>query len=106
MPRLLRVLTTFVVAFTFTVVVTAVQPKPVYAETDTTEILIILGAVFGGLAIIAIIATLLVRNNPAWMPMAPGPDLKRLARDEHPPGVRWGLDCGWRPGGVPLICWN
>lgn len=106
MPRLLRLLTTLVVAITFTVAVTAVQPKPAYADTDTETILIVLGAVFGGLAIIAIVATLLVRNNPAWMPAAPVPDLKRIARDEHPPGVRFGLDCGWRQGGVPLLCWN
>ncbi|MDX2166538.1 MAG: hypothetical protein SF182_05720 [Deltaproteobacteria bacterium] len=106
MPRLLRLLTTLTVAITFTVVVTAVQPQPVYANTDTETILIVLGAVFGGLAIIAIVATLLVRNNPAWMPAAPGLDVKHLARDERPPGVRFGLDCGWRPGGMPLLCWN
>lgn len=105
MPRLFRLLTTLLVAITFTVAVTAVQPPPAQADTDTETILIVLGAVFGGLAIIAIIATLLVRNNPAWMPAAPELDLKHLGRDERPPGMRWGLDCGWRRGGVPLVCW-
>jgi len=107
MSRLLRVLTTCIVAITFTVVISAVQPQPAHADsTDTTTILIILGGVMGGLALIALIATLLVRNNPAWMPAAPDFDLKRVARDQRPPTTRWGLDCGWRQGGVPLVCWN
>ena len=106
MPRLLRVLTTLVVAITFTVAITVVQPKPAYADTDTETILIVLGGVIGGLAIIALIMTLIVRNNPAWMPLGPSPDLKRVARDQQPPGVRFGFDCGWRTGGVPLVCWN
>ena len=105
MPGLLRVFTTLIVAITFTVAITAVQPQPAYA-TSTTTLIVILAAVVGGLAIIALVMTLLVRNNPAWMPLAPGADFARLERDQKPPGVRFGPACGWRAGGVPLVCWN
>jgi len=106
MPRLMRALTTLLVAITFTVAVTVVKPTPAHASTDTTTIIIVLAGVFGGLAIIAIVFTLLVRNNPAWMPLAPGADLARLERDQKPPAIRFGPACGWREGGMPLLCWN
>jgi hypothetical protein len=108
MSRALRVLTSLIVIVTFTVAVAVVQPQPVHADSsDTTTVLIILGAVIGGLALFALIMTLLVRNNPAWMPVAQGPDLQRYDRFRGPPdgGVKFGLSCGGRDGAMPLLCW-
>lgn len=107
MSRILHMLTTLLVIVTFTVAVSVVQPRPVYADTDTETILIVLGAVIGGLALFALIMTLIVRNNPAWMPIAPTPDLSRTDRFGRPPdeGVRFGLACGVRNGAMPLLCW-
>ncbi len=106
MRRIVHCLTTLLVIITFTVAVVVVQPEPAMA-TDTTTILIVLGSVVGGLALIALLMTLLVRNNPAWMPLGPTPDLAKSDRFGRPPdaGVRFGLGCGVRDGALPLICW-
>jgi hypothetical protein len=108
MSRVYRVLTSLIVILTFTVAVAVVQPQPVHADTDTTTILIVVGAVIGGLALFALIMTLLVRNNPAWMPFTQGPDLQRYNRFGGPPpeqGVRFGLACASQKAGLPLVCW-
>jgi hypothetical protein len=107
MSRIAHFFTTLLVIVTFTVAVSIVRPQPVMAETDTTTILIVLGAVVGGLALIALIMTLIVRNNPAWMPLGPTPDLSKSDRFGRPPdkGVQFGLGCGVRDGALPLICW-
>ncbi len=106
MRRIVHCLTTLLVIITFTVAVIVVQPEPAMA-TETTTILIVLGSVVGGLALIALLMTLLVRNNPAWMPLGPTPDLAKSDRFGRPPdaGVRFGLGCGVRDGALPLICW-
>jgi hypothetical protein len=108
MARVRRVLVSLVVILAFTVCVCAVQPKPVYASSSTTTILIVLGSVIGGLALFALIMTLIVRNNPAWMPLAPGPDLAKAHPWEPPESkpIKFGLGCGVRPEGVPLLCWR
>ncbi len=107
MSRIVRLLTTLVVILTFTVAVSVVQPRPVYADTDTETILIVLGSVIGGLALLALVLTLIVRNNPAWMPLGPSPDTVRTDRFGRPPddGIRFGLGCGVRNGTLPLVCW-
>jgi hypothetical protein len=108
MSRVYRVLTSLIVILTFTVAVSVVQPQPVHAQDDTTTILIVLGAVVGGLAIFALVMTLLVRNNPAWMPLSQGPDLQRYNRFGGAPpeqGVQFGLACASQKAGVPLFCW-
>jgi hypothetical protein len=106
MSRAFRILTSLIVIVTFTVAVAVVQPQPVRADTDTETILIVLGAVIGGLALFALIMTLIVRNNPAWMPFTQGPDLQQY--DRHRPsadGPRFALGCGVRDGTLPLVCW-
>ncbi len=107
MSRVFRVLTSLIVIVTFTVAVAIVKPQPVQADSSTTTILIVVGAVVGGLALVALIMTLLVRNNPAWMPLAQGPDLERYDRFRGPPdgGVKFGLRCGVHDGSLPLLCW-
>lgn len=109
MNRVYRVLTSLIVILTFTVAVTVVQPQPVHADSDTETVLIVLGAVIGGLALFALIMTLLVRNNPAWMPFtSQTPDLQRYNRLGGPPpkrGVEFGLACASPRGGLPLVCW-
>lgn len=108
MSRVYRVLTSLIVILTFTVAVSVVQPQPVHADSDTETILIVLGAVIGGLALFALIMTLIVRNNPAWMPFTTGPDLTRYNRFGGPPpeqGVQFGLACASQRGGLPLVCW-
>lgn len=108
MSRVYRVLTSLIVILTFTVAVSVVQPQPVHADSDTETILIVLGAVIGGLALFALIMTLIVRNNPAWMPFTQAPDLQRYTRFGGPPpepGVRWGLGCAGPKGGMALVCW-
>jgi hypothetical protein len=105
MTRVRHALVTLIVLVTFTLAVCTVKPQPVLAD-DTTTILIILGAVIGGLALFALIMTLIVRNNPAWMPLGPMPEKKRADRDwSDPPGIKFGFDCGVRSGGMPLLCW-
>ncbi len=107
MRRIVHCLTTLLVIITFTVAVVVVQPEPVMAGTDTITIVYVLVGVVGGLALIALLMTLLVRNNPAWMPLGPTPDLAKGDRFGRPPdaGVRFGLGCGVRDGALPLICW-
>jgi type VI protein secretion system component VasK len=107
MSRAYRVLTSLIVIITFTVAVCVVKPQPAHADNSTETILIVLGAVIGGLALFALIMTLIVRNNPAWMPIAQGPDLQRYDRFRGPPEstVHFGLGCGVRDGAMPLVCW-
>lgn len=107
MSRVFRVLTSLIVIVTFTVAVAVVQPQPVQADSDTETILIVLGAVIGGLAIFALIMTLIVRDNPAWMPLAQGPDLQHYDKFRGPPdpGVKFGLGCGVQRDGLSLLCW-
>jgi len=107
MSRVKRTLISLVLMVTLLFAVCSVRPAPVYADTDTTTILIILGGVIGGLAVIAVIMTLIVRNNPAWMPALPSADatLKATPWDRPSARVRFGLGCGVRDGSVPLVCW-
>ena len=109
MDRFKHALISLVVIVTFTVAVSVVQPHPVYANSDdTTTLLIILGAVIGGLALFALVMTLIIRNNPAWMPIAPGPDLSKAHPWEAPDSarVKFGFGCGLRSEGLPLLCWR
>ena len=94
-----------IVALVFTLC--TVRPTPVYASSSTTTIAIILGGVIGGLMIIALIFTLIVRNNPAWMPAVPdvGTMMKGNPWDKPDDRVRFGFRCGVRDGTVPLLCW-
>lgn len=84
-----------------------VRPAPVYANSDTTTIAIILGGVIGGLMIIALIFTLIVRNNPAWMPAVPdvGAMLKANPWDHPSDRQRFRIGCATRDGTVALVCW-
>jgi hypothetical protein len=107
MSRAKRTLISAVLVVTLLFAVCTVRPTPVYANSSTETILIVLGGVIGGLAVIALIMTLIVRNNPAWMPVAPQADaaLRSSAWDRPHDRVRFGLGCGIRDGGVPLVCW-
>ena len=107
MSRVKRTLISVVLVVALLVTVCTVRPTPAYADTDATTIAIILGGVIGGLALIAIIMTLIVRNNPAWMPAVPQADavLRASPWDAAADRVRFGLRCGIRDGGVPLVCW-
>jgi hypothetical protein len=107
MSGMKRTLISLVLVVTLLCAVCTVRPAPVYANSSGTTIAIILGGVIGGLALIAVIVTLIVRNNPAWMPAVPSADavLKATPWDEPAERVRFGLGCGVRDGGVPLVCW-
>ncbi|MFN8641660.1 MAG: hypothetical protein U0802_08400 [Candidatus Binatia bacterium] len=107
MSRVFRVLTSLLVIVTFTVFVAVVQPQPARADSSTETVLIVVGAVVGGLALFALIMTLIVRNNPAWMPLTQGPDLHQYDKFHGPPddGVKFGPRCGIQGGTLPLLCW-
>jgi len=94
-----------VVAMVFTLC--TARPAPVYASTDWTTIAIILGGVIGGLMIVAVIFTLIVRNNPAWMPALPDGDsaTRGHAWDRPNDRLRFAWHCGIRDGTMPLVCW-
>jgi len=95
-----------VVALIFALCTT--RPSPAHAlDEDTTTLIIVLGGVIGGLMIVAVIMTLIVRNNPAWMPALPRRDTHVRANpwDVPPPRVRFGWECGDRSGAMPLLCW-
>lgn len=97
-----------VLVVTLLMAICTVRPAPVYASSSSAEtVAIILGGVIGGLAIIAIVFTLIVRNNPAWMPALPQDDaaLKSNPWDQPAARVQFGWRCGVRGGAVPLICW-
>jgi hypothetical protein len=100
-------LVSVVVIFALLFTLCTVRPTPVYASSDATTIAIILGGVIGGLMIIAVVFTLLIRNNPAWMPAAP--DIGAMVRhnpwDRPDNRVRFGFGCGVRDGTLPLLCW-
>ena len=90
------------------VAICTVRPTPVYASSSSAEtVAAILGGIIGGLALIAVIVTLIVRNNPAWMPALPQADaaLRSNPWDRSDERVHFGLGCGIRDGTVPLLCW-
>src|SRR5215831_11123009 len=93
-----------VVALVFTLC--AAKPAPVYASSAAT-IAIVLGGVIGGLMVVAVIMTLIIRNNPAWMPALPQADTTRrsLPWDKRDEGVHFGWGCGLHDGVMPLVCW-
>jgi hypothetical protein len=107
--RVKRTIVSVIVIVAFLAAVCTVRPTPAYASSSSaTTIAIILGGTIGGLALLAIIFTLIVRNNPAWMPAAPvgRPDLLKATPWEPPAGrVRFGPGCGVRDGALPLVCW-
>ncbi len=107
MSRVYRTLISMVLVVALLVAICTVRPTPAYANSDAATIAIILGGVIGGLALIAIIMTIIVRNNPAWMPAVPQADaVLRASPWDRPAGrMRFGLRCGSRDGGVPLVCW-
>lgn len=106
MSRAKRTLVSVVLVVTLLCGLCAVRPTPTYATSSTT-IAIVLGGVIGGLMVIAVIVTLVVRNNPAWMPALPEGDIAQRSNPwrEPEPRVHFGLGCGMRDGGVPLVCW-
>jgi hypothetical protein len=108
MSRAKRTMVSMVLVVTLLCGLSAVRPTPVYASGSSTEtIAIVIGGVIGGLMIIAVIVTVIVRNNPAWMPALPQGDLAQKSNpwSEPEPRVHFGLGCGMRDGGVPLVCW-
>jgi hypothetical protein len=108
MNRAMRTLTSVVLILALVGTLCTVRPAPVYADSDTETILIVLGGVIGGLMIIALIFTLIVRNNPAWMPAVPdvGTMLKGNPWDRPPDErTRFRLGCRSRDGTVALVCW-
>jgi len=107
MDRAKRTLISVVLIVALVGTLCTVRPTPVYASSDATTIAIILGGVIGGLAIIALIFTLIVRNNPAWMPAVPdvGAMLKGNPWDQPPDRARFRLGCKAGDGTVALVCW-
>jgi hypothetical protein len=108
MSRVKRTGISLVLVVALLVAICAVRPAPVYASSSSAEtVAIILGSVIGGLALIAIVVTLIVRNNPAWMPVLPRADAALQSNPWERPDdrVHFGLRCGIRDGGVPLLCW-
>ena len=108
MSRVKRTGISLVLVVALLVAICTVRPAPVYASSSSTEqVAIILGSIIGGLALIAIVVTLIVRNNPAWMPALPQADAALRSNPWERPDdrVRFGLGCGIRDGGVPLLCW-
>jgi hypothetical protein len=81
----------------------AVRPRPTHALSSATEITIIAAASIAALALVAVVATALTRDNPRWLDgVPPGAPLPSYGDDER---VRFGAGC---PGGVanPLtVCW-
>ncbi len=94
-----RVLVSVVVAVALLVGVMA--PRPARADTETT--LIILGSVVGGVAVLAVIMTAMVRGNPAWLPAAPQ-GAEQNGSDSRG-SLRFGPQCAPGDGNVPLMCW-
>jgi len=107
MSRAKRSLVSMVLIVALVGTLCTVRPAPVYASSDASTIAIILGGVIGGLAIIALIFTLIVRNNPAWMPAMPdvGAMLKGNPWDRPPDRARLRLGCSTGDGTVALLCW-
>jgi hypothetical protein len=85
-----------------------VHPSAVCAKTsDTATIALAVGGAIVGIMIIALIITVVVRKNPAWMPALPQGNLIPKANPWAPPDqrVRFGTDCAMQDSGVPLLCW-
>jgi protein-S-isoprenylcysteine O-methyltransferase Ste14 len=107
MSRLKRTVVSVVLVLALLVAVCTVRPTPACASSSSETIAIAIGGTIGGLAIIAVIMTIIVRNNPAWLPAVPQADdaLKASPWDRPPERVQFGLRCGVRDGVVPLVCW-
>jgi len=107
MSRLKRTLISAVLIVALLFAVCTVRPAPVFASSSGETIAIVIGGVIGGLALLALIITIFVRNNPAWMPVAPDATaaLRTTPWDRPHEQVRFGFGCGVRDGGVPLVCW-
>ena len=106
MSRANRMLVSLVLVITLLCSICTVRPTPTYA-TDTETLAIVIGGVIGGLMVIAVVVTLIVRNNPAWMPVLPEGEIAQKSNPwrEPEPRVHFGPRCGMREGGVPLVCW-
>jgi hypothetical protein len=107
MTRVKRTLISAVVIVALLFAVCTVKPPPARALSSTETVLIIIGGVIIGGIIIALIVTFFVRDNPAWMPAVPDPETAARGNPWNRPDerVKFGLSCGARDGGVPLICW-
>lgn len=107
MTRVKRTLISVVVIVALLFAVCTVKPTPARALDDTALVLIIIGSVIVGGIIIALIFTFFVRDNPAWMPAVPDPETTARGNpwNRTEERVKFGLGCGARDGGVPLICW-
>ena len=107
MSRAKRSLMSLVLIVALVGTLCTVRPAPVYASSSGETIAIILGGTIGGLMLLAVIITLFVRNNPAWMPAVPdvGTMLKRNPWEQPPDRPRFRLGCSTRDGTVALVCW-
>lgn len=108
MTRVKRTLISTVVIVALLFAVCTVKPTPARAlSSDAELVLIVIGGVIVGGIIIALIFTFFVRNNPAWMPAVPDPETAARGNPWNRPDerVKFGLGCGARDGGVPLVCW-
>lgn len=107
MARIARSLLSALLIVTLVVTLCAGRPQPVLADTDTATIGIILGVVILGLILISVLLTLLVRNNPAWMPALPDGNPLPGVDAWGPPDdrLRFGWDCRGPDGAMALLCW-
>ncbi len=106
--RVTRTFVSLVLTMTLLSSTCLLRAAPVYAKTsDSTTIALAVGGSILGIIIIAVIITVVVRTNPAWMPALPQGDTTAKSnpwarRDE---GIHFGAGCGIRDGVVPLVCW-
>jgi hypothetical protein len=80
-------------------------PRPVAAKVDTSQALIIVGSIIGGLVVVALIGTLIVYRKPGLvnelLVKAPPPPPQVAERR-----IRFGPSCAPMPDGqMPMLCW-
>lgn len=83
----------------------ALAPAPAHAKTDVTTTVIIVVSVVGGLAVIALVATLIMRRDKKIFRFDPAQGQRSDDPLAPKGGVRIGLDCPPTADGRPLVCW-
>ncbi len=98
---MIKKIETFVAALLIAVVLCGTTPRA--ARADIQQVLIITSAVAGGLVLISIIGTSLMRDDPRFLPLDSRPlNSDPLHKDTR---VRFGARCPQIPDGALAVCW-
>jgi hypothetical protein len=98
-------LRTLTIALTTAFLLVALAPERARALSKTETTIVIVASVVGGLAVVALVATLIMRQDKKIFRLDPVPGEPGADPLAPKSGMRFALDCPTTADGRPLVCW-